>query len=109
MSQPSKILVCRCDYYHVVPETACACLAEALGCAGISFESVADLCELAANKDPALTACAGTDQLKIVACFPRAVKWLFCSAGAPLDNDRVELFNARTGDIDEIISSSITE
>ena len=105
MSQPSNILVCRCDHYHMVSETACARLAEALGHTGISFESVADLCELAANKNPALAACANTDQLKIVACFPRAVKWLFCRAGAPLDDDRVELFNARTGDIDEIISA----
>lgn len=105
MSQPSNILVCRCDYYHMVSETACARLAEALGHAGVSFESVADLCELAANKDSVLTAWAGTDQLKIVACFPRAVTWLFARADAPLDNDRVELFNARTGDIDEIIGA----
>ena len=76
MSQPPNILVCRCDHYHMVSETACARLTEALGRAGIAFESVADLCELAANKDSALTACANTDQLKIVACFPRAVKWL---------------------------------
>jgi Pyruvate/2-oxoacid:ferredoxin oxidoreductase delta subunit len=89
----------------MVSETACAHLAEALGRAGIAFESVADMCELAANKDSALAACANTNQLKIVACFPRAVKWLFDRAGAPLDDDRVELFNARTGDIDEIISA----
>ncbi len=105
MSQPSNIVVCRCDYYHMVSETACARLAEALAHAGIPFESVPDLCELAANKDSRLTAWTGTDQLKIVACFPRAVRWLFCSARAPLDNDRVELFDARTGNIDEIISA----
>jgi len=91
----------------MVPEAACTHLVEALGLAGISFESVADLCELAANKDPVLTELGGTDQLKIVACFPRAVRWLFCRAGAPLDDDRVELFNARTGDIDEIIGALI--
>ncbi len=89
----------------MVSETACARLTEALADAGIAFESIADLCELAANKDSVLTACAKTDQLKIVACFPRAVKWLFDCAGAPLDDDRVELVNARTGDIDEIITA----
>ena len=89
----------------MVSETACAHLTEALADAGIAFESIADLCELAAKKDSALAACANTDQLKIVAFFPRAVKWLFDRAGAPLDDDRVELFNARSGDIDEIISA----
>jgi Pyruvate/2-oxoacid:ferredoxin oxidoreductase delta subunit len=89
----------------MVSETARARLAEVLGSAGISFESIGDLCELAANKDPVLAAWANTDQLKIVACFRRAVKWLFARAGASLDDDRVELFNARTGDIDEIISA----
>ncbi len=105
MSQRSNILVCRCDHYHMVSEAACARLTEVLGRAGISFESIGDLCELAANKDSLLTVWTGTDQLKIVACFPRAVKWLFARAGAPLDDDRVELFNARTGDIDEIIGA----
>jgi len=105
MSQPSNILVCRCDHYHMVSETACARLTDALGDAGIAFESVADLCELAANKDPVLAAWAGTDRLRIVACFPRAVRWLFARAGAPLGDDRVELLNARTGDIDEIIGA----
>ncbi len=66
----------------MVSETACARLAEALGDAGIAFESVADLCELAANKDSRLTAWTGTDRLRIVACFPRAVKWLFVRAGS---------------------------
>jgi len=105
MSHPSKILLCRCDYYHIVSEDTYAHLSQALAEAGVSFESVADLCELAAAKDPAFSAWAGTDRLAVVACYRRAVRWLFHHAGVPLNEDRVRLFNARTGDIEQIIST----
>ena len=33
--------------------------------------------------------------MTIAACYPRAVRWLFSSAGAPLDKERVTILNMR--------------
>ncbi|HEY1111819.1 MAG TPA: hypothetical protein VGE76_24400, partial [Opitutaceae bacterium] len=62
---------------------------------GQSFEAVADLCEMAARKDPALKRLASGGCVKIAACYPRAVKWLFSSAGAPLTPANTEVLNMR--------------
>jgi len=71
---------------------------------GRPFEPVADLCELCAHADPALARLAASGPLRIVACFPRAVRWLFAAAGAPLDADTCEVLNMRTLTAAEVIA-----
>jgi hypothetical protein len=51
--------------------------------ADTSFETVSDLCEMAAHRDPRLQAIASCGKLRIAACYPRAVKGLFQQAGFP--------------------------
>jgi hypothetical protein len=53
----------------------------------LPFESVSDLCEMSARKDPGLVALSQQDGLRIVACYPRAVKWLFSAAGAAIQTE----------------------
>ena len=52
---------------------------------------------MSARKDPRLAELLEDGApVKIAACYPRAVKWLFKSAGAPLpENDSVEVLNMR--------------
>ncbi|KKK78603.1 hypothetical protein LCGC14_2841930, partial [marine sediment metagenome] len=85
-------------------ETARAVLG-ALGSAGVEFTAVDDLCELAARGDPLLGELAGAEELTVVACYPRAVKWLFAAAGAPLSDGRVQMLNMRTQPAGEIIQA----
>jgi NAD-dependent dihydropyrimidine dehydrogenase PreA subunit len=66
-------------------------------------EVVSDLCGLAANRDPRLKAWADGAPLTIVACFPRAVRWLFHAAGAPLPDGQARILNMRTQSPEEII------
>ena len=67
-----------------------------------------DLCELAARRDPSLERLAGGDApLEIVACYPRAVKWLFHNAGISFPEDengdsRIEVLNMREQDAESI-------
>ena len=63
---------------------------------GQPFEAVADLCEMSARKDPTLARLAACGTVKIAACFPRAVKWLFAAGNAPLANESTEVVNLRT-------------
>jgi hypothetical protein len=50
--------------------------------------------------------------VKIAACFPRAVKWLFHQANAPLAVDATEVLNMRVQTADEVaallLSSELT-
>ena len=79
------ILYCRCAYAQVVPTGVKNEVLQRLCDSGASFETVSDLCEMAAHRDPRLQAIAACGaSLRIAACYPRAVRGLFQQAGSPL-------------------------
>jgi len=99
--KPRKVLYCHCAYAKVVkPDVKEAVLAD-LGRSGRDFDAVPDLCELAARKDEALGRIAAEADLTIVACFPRAVRWLFHAGGHTLP-DETTIRNMRTESPEEI-------
>ena len=105
MSQsPPTILYCHCQYAQVVPKEVKEAVLKKLCDSGVAFEAVADLCEMAARRDPALQRLADSGALKIAACFPRAVKWLFHQGNAPLSLDAAEVLNMRTQGADEVVA-----
>ena len=104
MPAAPQILYCNCTYAQVVSREVKEAVLRKLCESGTSFEAVADLCEMAARKDPALQRFSQCSDLKIAACYPRAVKWLFASAGAPLPADRTEVLNMRVQSAEEICS-----
>jgi hypothetical protein len=69
---------------------------------------VADLCELSARRDPALARLASAGSIKIAACFPRAVKWLFAAAQAPLSREKTEVVNLRSLSAEEACAALFT-
>lgn len=95
MSAPPRIVYCHCQYAQVLPKDVKEGVLQKLCEADIPFEAVADLCELSARRDPLLKEIAKGGPVKIAACFPRAVKWLFAAAGAPLDASSTEICNLR--------------
>jgi hypothetical protein len=96
MSTRSRIVYCHCAYAQVVPADVKQDVLRRLTESGTSFDAVADLCEMAARRDPWLEAVACQGPTHIVACYPRAVKWLFASAGAPLPEQGIRILNMRT-------------
>ena len=101
---PSTVLYCRCAYAQVVPSGVKNEVLQRLCDSGASFESVSDLCEMAAHRDPRLKALASCGKLRIAACYPRAVKGLFQQADSPLSED-VEIHNMRTETADAVIEA----
>ena len=100
---PSKILYCRCAFAQVVPEGTKNAVLDDLCESNATFECVPDLCEMAARKDARLADLANlSGDVKIVACYPRAVKWLFHQSGNPLPNEGVEILNMREKTAEEI-------
>ena len=94
-AQPGKILYCRCAYAKVIAPDVKDEVLQRLARSGAIFEAVPDLCEMSARRDPALKRLAAEDGIRIAACYPRAVKWLFSAAQAPLTKDTVEILNMR--------------
>ncbi len=72
---------------------------------GVAFDAVADLCEMSARQDPSLKRLADGGAVKIAACFPRAVKWLFHAAKADLSLDAAEVLNMRVQSAEEVCTA----
>lgn len=99
----SRILYCHCQYAQVVPRETKDAVLQHLSESGVAFDAVADLCEMAARRDPALQQLAASGAVKIAACFPRAVKGLFHQCGADLAAATTEVLNMRTLTAAEVV------
>lgn len=104
MATEPRILYCHCAYAQVVPRETKEAVLRQLCESGVAFEAVADLCEMSARHDPALQRLADEGEVKIAACFPRAVKWLFSAAQAPLPAS-TEVLNMRTQTASEVVAA----
>ncbi|MEQ1840876.1 MAG: hypothetical protein ABL994_10735 [Verrucomicrobiales bacterium] len=107
----TRILYCRCAFAQVVPEPVKDEVLRGLSEAGCSFETVPDLCEMSARKDPALAALVSGGPLRIVACYPRAVKWLLHNAGAtvPEGTDPPQVLNMREESSESILDQLLQD
>lgn len=106
MSRPARILYCHCAYAQVLPKDVKEEVLRKLSESGMAFDAVADLCEMSARKDPALKRFAEEGTIKIAACYPRAVKWLFSAAGAPLP-EGVQVLNMRVETAQNVVDSLV--
>jgi hypothetical protein len=104
-SKSPAILYCHCHFAQVVPPEVKAAVLKQLCDSNQPFEAVPDLCELSARRDPALRRLAEAGPLKIAACFPRAVKWLFAAANAPLPLSTTEVLNMRIEPAEAVIDA----
>ena len=105
MTTPARILFCNCTYAQVVPKEVKDAVLKKLCESGVAFDAVADLCEMSARHDASLQRLAEGGAIKIAACYPRAVKWLFAAAKAPLPSDSTEVLNMRTQSAEEVLTS----
>jgi hypothetical protein len=99
-----RVVYCRCAYARVVPVSVKDEVLQALTESDADFEALPDLCEMSARKDPKLRELAAGGGVKIAACYPRAVRWLFSAAGAPLPSEGVEVLNMREETAEAIVS-----
>ena len=103
MTTPApRLLYCHCAYAQVVPKDVKEDVLRRLCASGAAFDAVADLCDMSARKDPALQKMIDGGAVRIAACYPRAVRWLFHAAGAPLPKEGVEVLNMREQTADAV-------
>ncbi len=105
MADAPRILYCNCTYAQVVPQDVKEAVLRKLCESGVAFDAVADLCEMSARQDSNLQQLASSGSVKIAACFPRAVKWLFAAGKAPLPLDGAEVLNMRIQTAEEVATA----
>lgn len=105
MDSAPRLLYCHCAHAQIVPEDVKKAVLRRLSDSGVAFEAVADLCEMSARRDPALQRLAAGGAVKIAACYPRAVKWLFAAAQAPLPAEATQVLNMRVESADTVATA----
>lgn len=97
------ILFCNCVHYDLIPSGTREQILHSLSRSGVQVEVVADLCGLAAGRDPRMQTWARASSLTVIACFPRAIRWLFHAAGVSLWEERTQFLNMRAQSAQEIL------
>ena len=94
MLMDNYLVFCRCSDCGVGSGPVRQDVLKGLRDRGMTFTEVDDLCCLAADRDPALMAlAAGSGTLTVVACHPRAVRWLLTAAGLTIDEPRLQVLD----------------
>ncbi len=102
-AEKKKVVFCQCAYTRILPKNVKHQVLTALKKSETPFEEVEDLCRLAAHRDPALKELVDADTVKIAACYPRAVKWIFHSADVDLDENKTQILNMREQDSETVV------
>lgn len=102
----SRILYCHCAFAKVVPPEVKTAVLNGLAEAGTEFDAVPDLCEMAARNDSRLRELANGEPVQIAACYARAVRWLFASAGAELPQ-QTRVWNMRVQPADVVLDGML--
>lgn len=92
------VVYCRCAFANILPPEVKDGVLKNLCESSTPVQAVPDLCEMSARRDPRLQELAELARqgpVRIAACYPRAVRWLFHAAGAPLPEEGVEIVNLR--------------
>jgi len=97
------VIFCHCAYSQIISDSIKQQVRDGLRQSGCSYLEVADLCELAARRDSLFKQLGQSQNLKIIACYPRTIKWLFAAAGSTMPDD-TEIFNMRTDSPENILS-----
>ena len=104
-----RILLCECANADIIASGVKQAVIAGLEDAGIDAYRVPDLCRLAADRDPALGALAAPGGLTVIACHPRAVRWLIDAAGCELDPQSLRVLNMRTMEAGQIIQQALAD
>lgn len=106
MSDRPALLYCHCAYAKVVPVEVKSSVLRGLSEAGVEFDAVPDLCAMAAQRDDRLRELAQGESLRIAACYPRAVRWLFASAGGELPKT-ARVWNMRVEPAQDVVAGML--
>ena len=99
----NTIIFCNCSDSEIVSNEKKIEINAILKNINTDIIHISDLCGLAAHHKAELKKVFGVStNFKLIACFPRVIKWLFQIAEISLNDKNVDILNARTLTVDEI-------
>lgn len=98
------ILYCKCDGNEQVDLATKDKIAGFLAESGLEYAEVADFCEQVASTALLIEELNAKSSLTVIACFPRALEWLFYAAGIGIEGKNITYFNLREQDADTVIN-----
>ena len=105
----SFVVYCHCADYQLVSEQVKSRVLDAFIDTGTECKFVSDLCKMAVQEKTVLQDwMKNASDIKIIACYPRAIRWLFEYAGVTLPKE-TEFVNLRTDDIEKVISEPLNK
>ena len=108
MADPTRILYCHCAYARIVPAETKTEVLTRLSASSAEWDSVPDLCEMAARRDSHIATLISDGALRIAACYPRVVRALFQAAGSPLPAETL-ILNMRTETPEKVVQGLLKE
>jgi NAD-dependent dihydropyrimidine dehydrogenase PreA subunit len=107
---PSPVLLCRCAHAATIPADRQAAVLDGLAACGRPVTVVDDLCGLAAHPSPMLqTLVASAERLTVIACHPRAVRWLLERASANPASAQTDYLDMRSASPEAILAAVASE
>jgi len=98
------VLFCSCEGRNFVPADVNEAVISGLHANGIKISSVPDLCGIAATRMGELKNMLDkADRILIIACYPRAIKWLFNLSGIQWNPATMNVLNMRKENSDTIL------
>jgi len=99
-----RIIYCRCIDSEIFPKKSRNLLQAVLKSSDKDICIIDDICDKAAKKDPKFIDCVKQQNTTIIACHPRAVKWLLSSAGIEMETvNSIHYLNLMKQSISEIL------
>jgi NAD-dependent dihydropyrimidine dehydrogenase PreA subunit len=108
-SRTTTVLLCSCTGTSTLPDSSRQEVLTMLGELGVNLVETPDLCGMAARRDPQLSELVAATPLKIVACYPRAIRWLLHSSGIELPEGGLDLIGMREQSLDEIRAAVLSD
>jgi NAD-dependent dihydropyrimidine dehydrogenase PreA subunit len=105
MAETAPILFCKCIHRDLFPPGVRERVFSGLVATGRPVTVVDDLCELAANQDASLRTLFAGPTPTVVACYPRAVRWLLHLGGVEIASAPLRVLNMRAETADAILAA----
>lgn len=99
------ILFCRCVHRELTPRARVDALLTRLQQAGLPVVVVDDLCGTCTATPPAQLPIPADGALTVLACYPRAVRWLLHRAGLAVTPASLSVLNLRTQDDNAVLAA----
>ena len=98
------IFYCKCEGDEQLGDENRDKISNFLMKSGLEYVEVGDFCDQVAGAASLIEKLTEKSSLTIIACFPRAVEWLFYAAGVGVKDKDVTYFNMREQDAETIIA-----